>query len=251
MATDDNPIETWLIELQGRAADLLEWKGVFKDYSLATVITAPGRDGEPTYFVASERLDGLKDTEVYRQMADLLQMMNGVAKVHSDNVAPVNEAWLWYQLSDGTRVPLTLVDYRGPVPIETLTGVSARALAGSFGPPQQTTALALLARYPLIAEALAHFAEPDNWFDFWKAYEVVEYDIGGGDKGARGKLKARKWVAASEFDAFCATCNHHRHSRASKKHAPSALMTRTDARRVLSQLLRAWISEKRDAIVKR
>jgi hypothetical protein len=238
---DSNPIVTWTVELEGRESDLKKWENVFRDRSTAKVMRLPGRNEAPAYFVASERFDDLQDTEVHRVASELLVLMNGTAKIWIPETRPVAERWLWFQRSDGSREPMKLVQFTTSVATEFLAGLGAVGLAGFLGPSESDRTVKAAFGDDLVKEALEHFAQPDNWFDFWKSFEVVEADMGG-----EAALKSLQGVIAADVNAFRANCNFHRHSQRSRRY-PTILkraLTRDEGRAILRTLLEVWLRTK-------
>jgi hypothetical protein len=78
---DPNPIKTWRIELEGLPTDLAGWQQLFKDRAVASVERSSGRDGQPAYFVCSQRLDNVRDTEAHACAEKLLAQLNGAVRL--------------------------------------------------------------------------------------------------------------------------------------------------------------------------
>jgi hypothetical protein len=126
--TDENPITTWLIELDGYRRNLDDWHRFFRDRTIASVELGTGRDGEPAYFVYSQRFDGVRDTEAHGVATKLIAQMNGAAALCGHQSARMR--WLWYVRSPEKPQPMKEVS----VSMESSLEFSASTLSGA--PPE-------------------------------------------------------------------------------------------------------------------
>jgi hypothetical protein len=178
---DPNPIKTWRIELRGFPTDLVSWQQLFKDRAVASVELSSGRDGQPTYFVCSQRLDDVRDTEAYTCAEKLLAQLNGAARLSDLAVhLPVQMAWLWYVRAEGRPEPMKEVSSTIQVGLEWSATVGAPPDAGSFAASREQKVMkAMIAagRSDQTALALEYFGRPNNWYDMWTAYEIIEEEL--------------------------------------------------------------------------
>jgi hypothetical protein len=101
------------------------------------------------------------------------------------------------------------------------------------------------------ALALEYFGRPNNWYDMWTAYEIIETEIfrstpkrlrPKGDGAKRKLLRSRNWVPKDDLRRFAESCNHHRHG--AKKPPTSEENANTDqAHHILSKILQGWLEE--------
>jgi len=106
-----------------------------------------------------------------------------------------------------------------------------------------------------VARVLKHFGQPTNWYDLWTTYEIIEDEVSQstprgmrpprikGIKPKRALMMSRKWISDSDLEKFADSCNYHRHG-ARKPPTPSESATPNEARQVLAQILRNWLSIK-------
>lgn len=254
---DPNPIKTWRIELCGLPTDLANWQQLFKDRAVASVEPSSGRDGQPAYFVWSQRLDDVRDTEAHACAKKLLAQLNGAVRLSDLPVhLPVKLAWLWYVRADGKPEPMKEVSSTIRVGLEWSATVGASPDAGSHAASREQKVMkAMIAagRSDQTALALEYFGRP-NWYDMWTAYEIIETELfrstpprlrPKGDKKTKPKrvlLSSRNWVSNADLTKFSESCNYHRHGR---KRPPTCEQgaNKDQAHRILSEILQAWLEE--------
>ena len=253
MLADPNPIETWLIELEGRPTDLVNWQQLFHDRTIASVEPFVGRDSEQAYFVYSQCLDGVPDTKVHITAARLIAQMNGAAKLCGGQ--PVQMKWLWFIRAGRQPEPMRQVSIAASIPIEWLASVGDGKTTGRKLEPRALKAMAAACNDSQVAKAIEHFGQPNNWYDLWTAYEIIEDDLWNSTlrqarpkptKKLRAKrvlLMSRKWALNNDFRKFAESCNYHRHGR---KNPPTAEQSATldEARQILARIIQSWIDEK-------
>lgn len=251
--TDPDPIETWLVELEGSLVDLTNWQQLFYDRAIASVEPSVGRDSEQAYFVHSQYLDGVPDTEAHITSGRLIAQMNGAAKLCDGR--PVKVKWLWFIRAGGKPEPLKQVSVIGSLPTEWLAGVGDGKPTGRKLEPRALKAMAAACNDSQVAKAIEHFGQPNNWYDLWIAYEIIEDDLWNSTprqarpkptKKLRAKrvlLMSRKWALNNDFRKFAESCNYHRHGR---KNPPTAEQSATldEARQILARIIQSWIDEK-------
>ncbi len=257
MMADPNPIKTWRIELKGFPTDLASWQQLFNDRAVASVEPSSGRDGQPTYFVCSQRLDDVRDTEAHARAEKLLAQMNGAARLSGRLPAhqPVQMAWLWYVRADGKPEPMKEVSRTIRLGIEWLATAGVPPDAGSSeASPEQRVVKAMIAAgcSDQIALALEHFGRP-NWYDMWTAYEIIEEELfcstarklgPKGNKKTKPKkrdlLRSCNWVPEDDLKKFAGSCNYHRHGR--KRPPICEQNASTDqAHQILARILQGWL----------
>lgn len=91
-----------------------------------------------------------------------------------------------------------------------------------------------------VLEALRHFRHKDSWDEIYRAFEIVEGEVGGG-------IHRSGWATRGELDRFTHTADTMRHAKKRKKKktvAPQDPMSLTDARELVRRILKAWIELK-------
>lgn len=254
MIDDPNPIETWLVELEGHPTVLANWQQLFRDRKVASVEPSPGRDAEHAYFVHSQRLDDLPDTAAHATAKRLVAQMNGAAKLCGGQ--PLQMARLWFVRAGGKPQPVKDVSASMASPIAIMTAIGAPTTAAPASPDRRAlTAMTAARDCDQVASALQHFSQPTNWYDLWTAYEIIEEELWRNTpkiqrpkgkeklKPRRVLLISRKWVSTDDLQKFAASCNYHRHG-AKKPPTPEQNANTYEARQILARILQNWIDEK-------
>lgn len=265
--TDPNPIETWLVELEGRPRDLANWQQLFYDRKVASVEPSPRRDREQAYFVHSQRLDGVPDTAAHATAKRLVAQMNGAAKlcgvtapvtVRADDRAGqlVRMEWLWFVRAGGKPEPVKEVLRDQSLAIELLAAIGSPTTEARQPAERRALKAMTAARdYDQVATSLEYFGQPTNWYDLWTAYEIIEDDLWNSTpskmrpkptKKLRAKrvlLMSRRWVSEDDFRKFAESCNYHRHGRR-RPPTPEQSTNIDDARQTLARILQSWLEEK-------
>lgn len=253
--TEPSPIATWLIELKGDGTNLRDWQLSFHDCAIAAVERLPGRDGEPAYFVRSQRLDGVLDTEAHASAERLVAQMSGAMALTGGPRARMS--WLWYVRSGEKPEPLKEVVVSVGFAVERLAAIDTGEESGQFAARTEERALRAVAvaeHCDQIAAALEHFGAPPNWYDMWTAYEIIEEDLWKRtpkaerpkpDKGAKLRAKRillmnREWVSDDDLRKFAESCNFHRPGRR-RPLTPERNATTDEAQSILARLLQRWI----------
>jgi hypothetical protein len=81
-----------------------------------------------------------------------------------------------------------------------------------------------------LADLLGYLASADNWYDVYKAFEVVEAMVGG-----QHKLEAMLGPDAKVYEVARQSSNFYRHARTSR---PADLISREEARTRLVHVVR-------------
>ena len=210
-----------------------------------------GPDGGEHVYLCSTRFDGVENTKDGQLILDylsarLLSIMNGALRLHCGSL-PLKIEDQVAENADGT-LGVHIVPASGLVRL----GMIATAMPEGGGPstPEQWA----LADDPEddIQDALIHFSRGDNWFDLWKAFEVVQADVRRRCRKC-GKSSNVEIVRISgrpkkDIDVFCIVANYHRHEeRNDPKKAKKANRVMIDLKqgnKIMAAILRGWITER-------
>jgi hypothetical protein len=255
--SDTDPIKTWLIELEGYSADLDDWRQLFHDRTIASVEPSQGRNGNPAYFVRSQRLDNVLDTAAHAHAETLIAQMNGAVALCGGR--PARIGWLWYVRSNDKPEPLREISMSWHVPIAWAAAIGGpQGTAQSSPSPDQRAlrAMEFAGHSDQAAAALEHFGRPPNWYDMWIAYEIIEEALWDRTPtGARPKpdkarnlrakrilLMSRNWVPEDDLRKFAESCNFHRHGER-RPVTPERSATTGEAQGILARILQCWLEE--------
>lgn len=232
--SEDNPITTWSLVLEGDALDLETWRIAFKGQSEAKVDTVTTHDGVKQYCLNSTRFDGLSDAiEVRDTAAELLMRMYGVLKLHGD-AGMLNFSGVAYcRRANGQRDTHILL---APAIIR-VRGGSFEVVTGGLRPHSEAErAIELAESDNNVADALEHFARSSDWYDIYKILEVILADVGG-----KKVLIAKGWLTKTSIESLGQTANFYRHARAPRPECP---LTHQEAVAITRALMKAWVNEK-------
>jgi hypothetical protein len=96
-----------------------------------------------------------------------------------------------------------------------------------------------------VADVLRVLGQPDplDWYDIYKAWEIVEHAVGGASQ-----VVARGWATRADIDRLTASANHPgisgdaaRHARMRGTPGPDRAMSMSDADALVRRLAANWI----------
>lgn len=99
-----------------------------------------------------------------------------------------------------------------------------------------------------VADALRDLGQPGplDWYDIYKAREIVEHAVGGSPQ-----VVAKGWLAKADIDRLTASANHPGISGAEARHArmrgtpgQNRTMTMTEADTLVRRLVASWIESR-------
>jgi len=233
----------WLVRLKGHQFDL--------EY-LSTAFDSPKwrvTEKEGCHYLQSSDFDVLTDAgEVRLHAQNLLQFMNGAAKIQHGRYQPVEVDAVSQVNEDGTRhifiAAVGTIVARSRASAISTTG-------GSQDSPKRPTCteslLAIADQDAKVKEALRMFGslEP-TWANLHKVFEFIQLDIGG-------TMFEAGWTTKGEVNRFTQTANSAlaigddaRHPINEKKfQPPKKPMSLAEAKSLIRTLLPNWIRSKR------
>lgn len=143
------------------------------------------------------------------------------------------------------------VDRKGKerkMPPSPPTNLSAVRIDNDLGPERKRYARAVV-HDSAARRALQFIGLRGNWLSLYKAYEVVEEDIGGKKNEARRKIEENGWATRTEQTRFRRTANGYdvigdeaRHGVQTEE-PPRNPMTYNEARHFVRSLVRRWLND--------
>jgi hypothetical protein len=200
-------VTTWWFRLSGGDMDLGNAVRLFKADELR-VERRNGPDSEDHAYLCSTRFDGIEDTQNGQLMLSdlstrLLSLMNGALRLHCGSW-PLKIEGQVAEKADGT---FGLVIKVASAYVRLPMSAAATPDGGGPSTPEQW----VLADDPEgdIQDALIHFSRGgNNWFDLWKAFEVVQADVRRNHSISEKSLLAD--LVWSIFEAVQSTLRRHR-----------------------------------------
>jgi hypothetical protein len=125
--------------------------------------------------------------------------------------------------------------------------VRARAFARLYGgtsvPPPEQRWLPQSLTDDALADVLTFLRGQPDWFDLWKAFEMMREDIQARSGRKPWHRSGVAWPDERRMDRFEATANHHRHSRARRIEMPKdGWMSLREGRQWVAALVRPWLN---------
>jgi hypothetical protein len=207
--------------IRGEPADLAIWQQVLKHASVVWVETTS--DGETV--LRATALNELKSkSEVCGRAMAYIDRLNG-AMALSQRAKPVRFGEVIIRFKDG-RLHRSLIA-KGGVYESRVLPISLNQAT----PSEVQRWSALADQETWLHEALTYFGRGANWFDIYKALELLI------------KFKGKKWAKSNGVGPLKQTANSFRHADRKKYPSPPKPMDLDEGHRLLGDLLRRALQE--------
>ncbi len=231
----------WGIELTSNDPALLSFLVQYRKEPSWSVVEVGGK-----YYLLSSSFQGLTSPEEVRQKADdLLFPLNGIMilkfkSVHLDKAGNI------IYLDDHNQIIRTTTSRSIPARVS----ISAGETFYQSTDTQQLSSMDIWLKAqsnPTVWEALQHYANPHNWFNLYKVYEVIKKDTTRLERNrtiSRGTFD--KLAGGRRFD-FEESANKERHSSLGYHPKPGitiTYMSLQEAEEFVSGLLLLWLQSK-------
>jgi hypothetical protein len=231
--SNGNPITEWWVRLSGDDRDLRDACEYFERSEICHVEL---HEGGEYYLKTASLNEGVDAREVMTRAENLVALVNGALMALLFDFEPIiaeapvsiheNGGRGTYILPDSAQIKL-----RGGRAKLTVSGMPEETKR----PSDAEKWLALSERNVDVADMLTFLARETDWFDLYKAHEMVIKLIGG----QRHSLwrAPREWVEREKDDQFKCTANWYRHSSAEARKSPVP-MELNAARKYIRDLVR-------------
>ena len=231
-----SPFKEWWVLLHGDPQDLAD---VAETFCLGPICRVH-KDDDGKYYLKATSLNSLTDGWAVKAAADqLVARINGGLKAHYSDFRPIGALSVIPVHENGGRgvvilVPAAQLTLRGSRPTVEVSGQPA-------APPQPSapeTWLGLAENNDDVAEALHLLSREPNWYDLYKAYEVVRHAFGGEGPMVRALSVNQNDEQAlhTALNAFTRTANTiFRHARG-PGNPPATQMELKDAHELIRDL---------------
>ena len=228
----------WALELRGQKIDLDD---------LEESLRPPFDPWVEEYFEGGDRLLLLRSHawkelvstgEMMAEAARLIDHINGVLLIGDPAAKPISNGITLRFREDGSRLPV-LIAASANITLEGCR-VRGRAVVGSTEPPLESAPSIMQLRLraadqqSVVSDLLTFISRADNWFDLFKAMELVERLIGG---------EAAAQQISSDWKRVRRTANRHRHAPSPKHTLPIIPPTIPQARDLLIAVARHVIDQ--------
>jgi len=224
----------WLVRLKGERFDLEDLPKLFC-LSKAKVVEEGG-----SFYLESSEFNSLTSAKEVRERGRvLINLINGVTKFDRDNFLGISEDAIIRVEDDGKWHGYIFLESSAKIRTNITARLTSIATDGSKKVVTQLSTIESLfevaQKYNVVADALSLYGD-DKWSSYYKAYEIIEGDVGG-------KIIKNGWSVKSNISRFTQTAQTYRH--AGKKYKPpSQPMTLSEARALIKAILSRWISSK-------
>jgi len=231
--TNTPKIVAWGAVLEGHSFDLLDWAEVFREPFDPWINVI-----DEKYILFSKTLPGgIPQEDAAGRASRLVVLANGLFAMRR-GAEPIRDGGLAGLKDDGSIA----VHYR--MMASSIMGRSrcsgVAVVLGRDGNPilqepeisREQQIIALAETDDAVADVLTYLQRRHSWFDLWKAFEVVEDDLGS--RKAMG-------ISMNKIDKFAETCNYFRHSGV-KKHKQR--MSLDEAEATFAEIMLLWINKK-------
>jgi len=230
---------TWKAWLDGHAYDLETLGELFRAGDPLVAEDIP--DG---YYLKSSAMQDSNGQPDHNAAEALVRRVNGVGRVADEDFRPVHLVGR-YTTPDGKTSVVVSGD---------TAEVRSRARVGTVlidgvpvpqPPPKGPRYVALAAQHPDVADALRVLGQPGplDWYDIYKAWEIVEHAVGGWRQ-----VVAQGWTTRVDIERLTASANHPgisgdeaRHARQPGAPGPNRIMTLREADGLVRRLVANWI----------
>lgn len=237
-------VKKWLVRLEGHAFDLEELQEQLESEEISI------QKRNDNYYLSSSYFTDLpRPDDVLSTARCLIELMNGAAKIFVNGYEPVSPTGEIIEVADSEeRRHVILLADTGHFRIK---GKAVRLVISSDGrdiegkkPTEIIDLLRKAISNPRIADVLHFQSLEQTWSNLYKVYELVRDDI--------GTKNVEKIVEQDRITRFTGTAqsrdligDYARHASGKYK-GPGKLpeMTLSEAKQLIADLLKAWISTK-------
>ncbi|HEY3954611.1 MAG TPA: hypothetical protein VGM53_14655 [Streptosporangiaceae bacterium] len=227
----------WKAWLDGHQFDLETLSGLFREGDPLVALDSP--DG---YYLASSALQDSNGQLDHAVAEALVKRINGIGRATDQGFRPVRLTGR-YTAPDGTTSAV-ITGLTGEIRLKGKVGtVLVNGVAVPEPPPKGPRYVKLAEQDPDVADALRILGQPEplDWYDLYKAWEIVEQAVGGSRQVA-----ARGWASKADLDRLTCSANHPGISGDSARHArmdgtPKRSMTMSEADALVRRLVATWI----------
>jgi hypothetical protein len=242
------PQDRWAVSLRGKpldledAAELLAGEGPLR---VNTVVDVAGHTW--TALFADAFSNATSASEVNDAAPSIVDRLNGVLFVRHPNREPlsVDAVLEWREAAAGSSVGFTrsvFISAQDELTVRSRlkAGLTVTSNEGQsiYTPPPERAWLITALSDDVLADVLMFLRGSPDWFDLWKAFEMMTKDISD-RSGGKWKSSGVPWPDVVWFSK-CA--NFHRHSRAKSFEGVNAqnAMKIGVARRFVAGLVKPW-----------
>lgn len=230
----------WKAWLEGHESDLETLGELFREGD--PLVARDPTDGY--YLEASTLQDSTGQLDV-NAAEPLIKRINGVARAADQAFRPVRLKGRYTAPDGATSVVISGETAEARLKARATATVLVNGAPAPQPPPKGPRYVKLAELDPDVADALRVLGQagPLDWYDIYKAWEIVEQAVGGSKQ-----VDAKGWATAAEINRLTASANHPgisgdeaRHARMKGSPGPSRVMTMGEADALVRRLVANWI----------
>jgi hypothetical protein len=225
----------WKVWLEGHVFDLETLGELFR---IGDPLVA--QDPSDGYYLESPALQDSHGELDHNAAEALVRRINGVARATDQGIRPVHLRGRYTAPDGTTSVVVSAETAEGRSKVSAVAVVVSNGVPVPEPPPKGPRYVKLAEQDPDVADVLRALGQPDplDWYDIYKAWEIVEHAVGGSPQVA-----ARGWATMADIDRLTASANHPgisgdeaRHARMRGTPGPSRAMTMSEGAALVRRL---------------
>ena len=243
MAKSDLATARWAVALEGDPFDIEDARDLFAKHDEVQVrIIEVAPDRNPTVLLAKEFENLSSNSEVSEASRRIFDLLNGIMFVRDRVRKPVQPGAVYERREDGRWSAGTIFANLAVITRARLSAAAVVLQAPGSPPPTPAPPsphmvwMTEATRDDTLADVLTFLRGEPDWFDLYKAFELMRDDINC--KLGQNKYEQMGWPDKKTVDVFSESAQVYRHSRA-KWPEGSNLITaiKSDKARALVQSL--------------
>ena len=249
MTNSDLTTARWAVALEGDAFDIEDARNLFAQHDevqVRVIEVAPERN--PTVLLAKEFEPLTNHSEVFEASARIFDFLNGIMFVRDLAREPLRPGAVHERQEDGRWSAGTI--FAKMVAFEGRDRFSAAVMVlqapGSLPtppspPPPHILWMTEATRDDTLADVLTFLRGKPDWFDLYKAFEIMRDDINR--RLGQHKYEQMGWPGKPKLDEFSESAQVHRHFRVKwGRFDLSTAMEFHEARALVQILARTWLN---------
>jgi len=240
----------WLVKLKGEKFDLEDFPSLLQSPELSVI------EENGSYYLQSSKFNTLASAdEVFQRGLELIERVNGAAKLYIDNFHDVAVDEVTHIEDDGRKSHHNVLQIDNIMQRQKVSPVTLTASNGSQPAVNQHSLLEscvhLSQKFKQVAVAL-HFYHEDSWVNLYKVYETIRDDISEDDFKGDDILINNGWVSRSELRRFKRTAQSKEALGDQARHAsktytpPDVPMSHSETKSLVKSILMKWLATKSD-----
>ena len=230
---------SWRAWLDGHVFDLETLSELFRQGDPLVA-----KDQPDEYYLRSSALQDSNGQLDLKAAEALVKRINGVGRAADHGFRPVHLRGR-FTGPDGTSVVFISGTAEGRSRAKGAFVGPSSSFPIPEPPPKGPRYMKLAEKDPDVADALRVLGQPEtmDWYDVYKAWEIVEHAVGGWRH-----VVTAGWATKADIDRFTASANHPGISGGDARHArmpgipgPSRTMTMNEADTLVRRLVASWI----------